>query len=549
MNLLDRFVRAEYSSYEDFSEHFKIRIPDNFNFGFDIVDEYARLAPSQRALEWCNDKGESRNFTFAEISELSNKAANVFTEIGIKKGDTVMLILKRRHYFWYFMPALHKIGAVAIPSTHMLTDQDIDYRIKVAGIKYVICVGDDVVVKHVNDAAALNPGITKMCIEHPVDGYIYLDSLLEKASLKTPERVTENSDPMLIYFTSGTTAHPKMAQHIQIYPLGHILTAGFWQDLRDKDVHLTLSDTGWAKCAWGKLYGQWICGACVFVYDYENKFEPDEILNLLAKKDITTFCAPPTVFRFLIKENLEAYRLHLRACYIAGEPLNAEVYRQWKDRTGIELREGFGQSESPVIIANFPWITPKPGSTGKPSPGLGVKLLNEDGEESLVGEEGEICINIKDGIPAGIFTGYRSDAVSTAEVMYDGWYHTRDMAWKDEDGYIWFIGRGDDVIKSSGYRIGPFEVESALLEHKAVLETAITAVPDPERGQVVKATIVLAKGYTPSPELTKELQDHVKKTTAPYKYPRIIEYVDELPKTVSGKIKRKQIRTIDENKK
>ena len=550
MNLLNRFVQTDYTSYEDFEKNFKINIPENFNYGFDIVDEMGRQAPNQNALKWCNDKGEEKIFTFGDISRLSNKAANVFKEIGIKKGDTVMLIMKRRHYFWYFMPALHKIGAVAIPSTHMLTEQDIEYRIGAAGIKYIICVGDNGVTTHVDKATANTPDITKLCVGNAVEGYIHVDPLLESASDSTPQRVTVNEDPMLIYFTSGTTAHPKMVEHIQTYPLGHILTAGFWQNLKDTDTHFTLSDTGWAKCAWGKIYGQWICGACVFVYDYDDKFPSADILKMLETKKITTFCAPPTVYRFLIKEDLDKYNLkNLRACYIAGEPLNAEVYRQWLEHTGIELREGFGQSESPVLIAVFPWLKPKPGSTGKFSPTLGIKLLDDDGNEAQVGEEGEICINIKNGIPAGIFHGYRNDKDSTDEVMYDGWYHTHDMAWKDEDGYIWFIGRGDDVIKSSGYRIGPFEVESALLEHKAVLETAITAVPDPERGQVVKATIVLAKGYKPSPELTKELQNHVKKTTAPYKYPRIIEYVDELPKTISGKIKRKQIRISDEKNK
>jgi len=548
MNLLNRFCKTEYTSYEDFYSNFSINIPENFNYGFDIVDEYARLAPNQKALHWCSDRGEERIFTFGEISSLSNKAANVFKKYGIGKDDTVILMLKRRHHFWYCLPGLIKIGAVAIPCTHMLTEQDIDYRMEAAKVKYIICANDEVVLSHVDKALSKFPE-TKVFVAGGNDiseKYIDLDKELAYASDATPERVTENNDPMLVYFTSGTTAHPKMVQHVQYYPLGHIITAGFWQNLKDTDTHLTLADTGWAKCAWGKIFGQWICGACVFVYDYDGKFEPADILHLLETKEISTFCAPPTIYRFLIKEDLSKYNLkNLRACYIAGEPLNAEVYRQWLDKTGIELREGFGQTESPVIIATFPWLTPKPGSTGRPSPVLNAKLLDADGTECSVGEEGEICINIEKGIPPGIFHGYRNDDASTANVMYDGWYHTGDMAWRDEDGYIWFIGRGDDVIKSSGYRIGPFEVESALLEHPAVLETAITAVPDPERGQIVKATVVLAKGYKPSPELTKELQNHVKRVTAPYKYPRIIEYVDELPKTISGKIKRKQIRMAD----
>lgn len=543
MNLLDKFLtRQDFDSYEDFAENFKINIPDNFNYGFDVVDEYAKRSPDQVALEWCDEFGRARTFTFREISELSDKAAWVFKKYGIKKGDTVMLILKRRFHFWFCLPALIKLGAIAIPSTHLLTEQDIEYRIGAADIRYIICARDEKILSHV---AKFGSNETIFIADGDSDGYIDLDSEIEAAPLEKPERVTVNEDPMLVYFTSGTTSHPKMVQHVQTYPLGHIITAGYWQTLREGDVHLTLADTGWAKCAWGKIFGQWICGATVFVYDFDSRFNACDILSLLEKKNITTFCAPPTVFRFMIKEDLESYNLSgLRACFIAGEPLNAEVYRQWKNRTGIELREGFGQTESPVLIANFPWITPKPGSTGKPSP-MGVHLINTEGTECEVGEEGEICIDISNGIPAGICHGYRNDDASTANVMRGNMYHTGDMAWRDEDGYLWFIGRGDDVIKSSGYRIGPFEVESALLEHKAVLETAITAVPDPERGQIVKATVVLAKGYTPSPELTKELQNHVKKVTAPYKYPRIIEYVDELPKTISGKIKRKQIREQD----
>ncbi len=552
MNLLNRFCSTEFSSYEDFYNNFKINIPENFNFGFDIVDEYAALAPDQKALLWCNDKGEEKTFTFSDISSLSDKAANVFQKYGVQKSDTVMLILKRRHHFWYCLPGLIKIGAIAIPSTHMLTEQDIDYRVEAADIKYIVCANDKNIIGHVKKVTEKFSGITVFVTggNEGAEEYIDFDAELAAADDKKPERVTQNNDPMLIYFTSGTTAHPKMVQHVQYYPLGHILTAGFWQNLKDTDTHFTLADTGWAKCAWGKIFGQWICGACVFVYDYDDRFAPNDILHVLSTKNITTFCAPPTVYRFLIKEDLKKYDLsNLRACYIAGEPLNAVVYEQWLKQTGIELREGFGQSESPVIIATFPWLDPKPGSTGRPSPVLGMHLLDDDGNDVPVGEEGEICIDISHGIPPGIFHGYRADDAATAGVMHDGWYHTGDMAWKDEDGYIWFVGRSDDVIKSSGYRIGPFEVESALLEHPAVLETAITAVPDPERGQIVKATVVLAKGYSPSPELTKELQNHVKHVTAPYKYPRIIEYVDELPKTISGKIKRKQIRTEDANRK
>jgi len=547
MNLLAKYVKADYKSYEDFYENFKINIPENFNYGFDIIDQIANECPNQRALVWRNDKGQSKDFSFKEISSLSNKAANAFIKLGLKKGDTVMLIVKRRYQFWYLMVALHKLGIVAVPSTHLLTEKDIDYRIKSADIKMIISVADKIVEKHINDAISENFNVKLCSIDGKMNGFTDLDELIEQSNDETPERTTVNNDPMLIYFTSGTTAHPKMVEHISTYPLGHILTAGFWQNLKDTDVHFTMSDTGWAKCAWGKLYGQWICGAAIFVYDYDGAFTPVDILNVIQTNKMTTFCAPPTIYRFLIKEELNKYDLSsLRACYIAGEPLNAEVYKQWLDKTGLELREGFGQTETPVLLAVFPWITPKPGSTGKPSPHLNIHLLDEKGNECGVGDEGEVCIDIKKGIPAGIIQQYRNEPLANAEAMKNGYYHTGDMAWRDEDGYFWFIGRGDDVIKSSGYRIGPFEVESALLEHPAVLESAITAVPDLERGQIVKATVVLAKGYSASDELKKELQNHVKRTTAPYKYPRIIEFVEELPKTISGKTKRKQIRIEDQ---
>ncbi len=548
MNLLNKFCPTEFSSYEDFCKRFKITVPENFNFGFDIIDEYARLDPDRKALFWCNDKNEEKTFTFADISRLSDKAANVFVKYGIKKSEPVMLILKRRYQFWYCLPGLIKLGAIAVPSTHMLTEQDIIYRIEAAGIKHLICANDKNIIEHIRKVSQKYPETTVFVTggTNGAEEYIDFDKEISSAEDATVKRCTVNTDPMLIYFTSGTTAHPKMVRHVQKYPLGHIVTAGFWQNLKDTDLHFTLADTGWAKCAWGKIFGQWICGACVFVYDYDDRFEAEDVLHVISTKKITTFCAPPTVYRFLIKEELEKYDLSsLRACFIAGEPLNAEVYRQWFNRTDIELREGFGQTESPVIIATFPWITPKPGSTGKPSPAIGLRILDENGTECAVGEEGEICIDISNGIPPGVFHGYSKDDAATNAVMYNGNYHTGDMAWKDEDGYIWFVGRGDDVIKSSGYRIGPFEVESALLEHPAVLEAAITAVPDPERGQIVKATVVLTKGYEPSPELTKELQNHVKRVTAPYKYPRIVEYVKQLPKTVSGKIKRKQLRSKD----
>ncbi len=553
MRVADKFANMSFESYEDFKNNFKINIPENFNFARDVIDDYAQNAPDQRALVWCNDEGQEKIFTFSDISRLSKKAANALSSLGIKKGDRVLLMIKRRYQYWYINPAICRLGAVIIPATHQLTEKDIKYRIQKANVNLVIVANDPYLTNALEDLRPQMPDVKMATISGKCDGFIDFDELVENASEAFEEPVGElapkNNDLMLLYFTSGTTGMPKMVAHNFVYPLGHILTAGFWQNLKETDLHLSLADTGWAKCSWGKLYGQWIMGAAVFVYDYESKFHPIEIAQMIEKYSITTFCAPPTVFRFMIKEDLSKIDLSsLRATYNAGESLNPEVYRQWYNLTGIKLREGFGQTETPVIVASFPWFDPKPGSMGKPSPVLNAKLLNPKGEVCEVGEEGEICIDIKNGIPTGVFFGYHGEEEMTSSVMFDGWYHTGDVAWCDEDGYYWFIGRSDDVIKSSGYRIVPFEVESALIEHPAVLETAITAVPDAVRGQIVKATIVLANGYTPSEELKVELQQHVKRVTAPYKYPRIIEFVNELPKTISGKIRRVQIRNEDANK-
>jgi acetyl-CoA synthetase len=360
-----------------------------------------------------------------------------------------------------------------------------------------------------------------------------------------PSKVNTNSDIMLLYFTSGTTGMPKMVQHNFAYPLGHVATAKFWHQVRDGGLHITVADTGWAKAAWGKIYGQWICGTALFVYDYD-RFVPQDMLNVIVKYKVTTFCAPPTVYRFLIREDLSKYDFSaLKNCTVAGEPLEPEIYEQFKAGTGIKLRECYGQTELTVTVCTYPWMEPKPGSMGRPSPGYDIDLLRDDGSSCDMGEEGQLVIRTGKRKPIGIFGGYYRDEELTKSVWHDDIYYTGDMAWRDEDGYLWFVGRSDDVIKSSGYRIGPFEVESALMEHQAVLECAITGVPDPDRGTVVKATVVLAKGWSPSEELKKELQNHVKKITAPYKYPRIVEFVTELPKTISGKIRRVQIREED----
>ena len=553
--MLEKYLsRVDFTSYEDFYENFKINVPENFNFAYDVVDEYAKTTPDKIAIVWCDKSGAEATFTFGQLKEYSDKTANFFKSLGIKRGDPVMLILKRRYEFWFCILALHKLGAVTIPATHLLTSKDIVYRANAADIKMIVCVNEPEVVKHIEDSASKTPTEKyKALINGTKDGWLDFSSGIEEASseFQRPQgdAGSHNSDISLLYFTSGTTGMPKMVQHDYEYPLGHILTARYWQNVSEGGLHLTVADTGWAKAVWGKIYGQWLSGCAVFVYDFD-KFVPKELLEVISKHHVTSFCAPPTIYRFFIKEDLSKFDLSsLKYCTVAGEPLNPEVYSQFYKATGIKLMEAFGQTELTVTVGTFPWMEPKPGSMGKPSPGYDIDLLDDNGNSCQDGEEGQIVIRTTQKKPAGMFGGYYRDEALTKSVWHEGIYYTGDMAWRDEDGYFWFVGRADDVIKSSGYRIGPFEVESALLEHPAVLECAITAVPDPIRGQIVKATVILAKNYTPSDELVKELQDHVKRVTAPYKYPRIIEFVSELPKTISGKIRRVEIRQTDKENK
>ena len=549
--MIEKFVSLEYQSYEDFYKNWQIKVPDNFNFAYDVVDEWAAQAPDKIALVWCDDKGNKAQFTFREIKIYSDKAANFFKSVGIKKGDPVMLILKRRYEFWFCIIALHKIGAVCIPATHLLKKKDLTYRNEAASVKMVVAVAGEEVIGQIDEAQSESPTLTlKALVGGEREGWINFDTELNKASESwvkpSGTDMTKNDDIMLLYFTSGTTGYPKMVQHNFTYPLGHILTAKFWQCVQNDKLHLTVSDTGWAKSVWGKLYGQWIAGAIVFVYDYD-KFIPKELLQKIADYGIATFCAPPTIYRYLIKEDFSQYDLSkLEYCVVAGEPLNPEVYNQFLKLTGLKLREGYGQTELTVSLATYPWMEPKPGSMGRPSPGYDIDIIDDTGRSCEVGEIGEIVVRTDKRKPVGIFDGYYRDTERTKSVWFDEIYHTGDPAWRDEDGYYWFVGRTDDVIKSSGYRIGPFEVESALLEHPGVLECAVTAVPDEVRGQVVKATIVLTKNFQASEELKVELQNHVKNVTAPYKYPRIIEFVEELPKTISGKIRRVEIREHDQ---
>lgn len=551
-HLLNTFCpRIDFDSYEDFAENFRIDVPENFNFAYDVVDEWARVEPDKRALLWCDDHDNERTFTFTDISRLSNRMANSFSAMGIGKGDVVMCILRRRWEYWVTAVALCKIGATIIPATLQLTKKDIVYRAQSAHVKAMVCVDDDYVCGEVEKALPESPSIESVIVAGGTrEGWTSYESLLEEGSedwvRPAGDKATKNSDIMLIYFTSGTTGMAKAVCHSFVHPLGHIITAKYWQQVQEDRLHMSVSDSGWAKFGWGKIYGQWICGATVFAYDMD-KFVPAKLLQKIQDYKLTTFCAPPTMYRFMLQEDVERYDLSSVANFAtAGEPLNAEVTLAWERLTGKKIREGFGQTEGPVLLATFPWIEPRPGSMGKPSPLFNIRLLDENGNEMDDGEEGAICVTkLKEAYPPGLFVGYFQDPKRTAETVGGEYYNLHDMAWCDSDGYYFFIGRNDDVIKCSGYRIGPFEVESALVEHPAVVEAAVTAAPDPVRGMVVKASIILAKGWEPSDDLVKELQNHVKKTTAPYKYPRIVEFVDELPKTVGGKIKRREIRNAD----
>lgn len=551
--MIEKFLdRTNFDSYEDFKANYRLKIPPVFNFAYDVVDEWAKTDPQKPALVWCNDDGGEMRFTFSEVKEKSDRAANVFKKFDIKKGDTVLLMLKQRPEVWFCMLALHKIGAIVIPATFQLTPKDIVYRCNAADVKMIVCAQDDEIIKHIETARPECVLLQTVAIvgDKISEGYVDMRREIDLASDQW-ERVSgiKNSDLMLIYFSSGTTGMPKMIFHDYEYPLGHIVTAKYWQKVQDGRLHLTVSDSGWAKFGWGKIYGQWICGAVIVAYDTE-KFEPIKMLETIDRLKLTTFCAPPTVYRFLIKEDLSKCDFStIKHAGIAGEPLNPEVFYKFREATGLEVTEGFGQSETSVLIANFGWFPIKPGSTGKFSPLYDLDIVDENGISCEDGIVGSIVVkNTDKQHPTGLFHRYYRDEAATNAAWQNGVYNTGDTAWRDAEGYIWFVGRSDDVIKCSGYRIGPFEVESALLTHPSVLECAVTAVPDPVRGQVVKATVVLTRGYSGSDALKKELQAHVKKVTAPYKYPRVVEFVDELPKTVSGKIRRVQIRKEDENK-
>ena len=535
--------RTTFDSYADFKKNYELYVPEKFNFARDVVDAWAQADETKRALVWLNDSGERREFTFKEISELSKKAANYLSSLGLKKGDRIMTLLKRNWQYWVTAVACHRMGVVIIPASVQLATKDIVYRVNAADIKAVIATDDAWSQKQVEDSVPQCPGLQHILkVRGEKEGWLNYDAGIENASADFTMPEICNDDVLVCYFTSGTTGMPKLVVHDQTYPLGHIVTAKFWQRVEDGGLHLTVSDSGWAKFGWGCIYGQWISGSAVLGYDMD-KFDARNLITVIRTEKPTTFCVPPTMYRFMMKEGITREDfMSVRSCGTAGEALAAEITKEFQRITGLVIHEGFGQSEGSVLIGNFAWFDPKPGALGKPSPLYDIAIVDENGDECQVGQEGEIVIrNLHKTVPPGLLRGYWVDG--KVERNYDEVYHTNDVAWADENGFYWYVGRNDDVIKCSGYRIGPFEIESVLLTHPAVLECAITGAPDPIRGQVVCASIILAPGYEGTPELTKELQNYVKKLTAPYKYPRVVRYVTELPKTVSGKISRARIRT------
>jgi acetyl-coenzyme A synthetase len=559
--MIERFLtQTKFTSEDDYAKHLHFIVPENFNFAYDVMDAWAEEKPDKVALLWTSERGEEVSTTYREFKEQTDRTAAYFMQLGIKHGDKVMLILKRHYQWWLSMMALCKVGAIAIPATHMLTVHDIVYRNQSASVKYIICANDEYITEQIAKAMPDSPTVKALVavnalseLDKPIPKgfHDWRKEWAEAPAFVRPDNVNTNEDTMLMYFTSGTSGEPKMVAHDFLYALGHLTTGVYWHNLHANSLHLTVADTGWGKAVWGKLYGQWFAGATVFVYDHE-KFTAEKIMRQMEKYHITSFCAPPTIYRFMIREDFSKYDLSsLEWCTTAGEAMNPSVANRFKELTGVTIYEGFGQTETTMTLGTFPWVKPKPGSMGKPNPQYDVQLLRQDGTECEDGEKGEICIRIGDKKPLGLFKGYYRDEERTKETWHDGIYHTGDMAWHDEEGYYWFVGRTDDVIKSSGYRIGPFEVENALMTHPAVVECAITGVPDPIRGMIVKATVVLAPEYKAKAgdELIKELQNHVKHETAPYKYPRLIEFVNELPKTISGKIRRVEIREKDNQKK
>jgi acetyl-CoA synthetase len=541
----------DYKGYDDFAKNYSLEVPDDFNFAFDCVDKTAEDTPDKTAIVWCGDDAPTVRYSFDDVKRYSDGAARYFRSLGIGKGDKVMLILKRHIHFWFSLLGLQKIGAIAIPTTHHITTDDIVYRMNMSEAVAIITTDDVKLIQITEAAVEKSPSVRHLIRTGTSDApgvsdrWLTLEAEMRKlAEEKVPvelPRVTKNGDMMLIYFTSGTTGMPKMVAHDFLYPIAHTVTAKYWQNLHENSLHFTISDTGWAKAAWGKLYGQWLCGAAVLVYEHE-KLNAHRLLKVLEEHRVTSFCAPPTAYRVIVKAKLENYDLSaLEYAVSAGEPLDEELFQKFKSFTGISIREAYGQTETVPIVLTPPYVEPVPGSIGKPNPLYDLCFLDKDGHEVGPGEDGEMCIRVDPGSP-GIFMGYYRNDEMTSEVWREGLYHTGDLATRDEDGYVWFIGRSDDIIKSAGYRIGPFEVESVVNAHPAVHECAVTGVPDALRGQRVKASITLNEGYEPTDALKKDIRAFVKANAASYKVPRIIEFVDEMPKTISGKIRRKALR-------
>ena len=541
---IQRFLKKIwFDNYDDYKENAVLNIPENFNFAYDVVDVIANETPDKVAIIWVNDSGEKKVITFRMLADMSGAVANFLRERGVGRGDLVLLFMRRRWEYWVLMMAMHKLGAIPVPSTNQLKAEDIKYRLHAADIKTVVAYDDGAIMNEIRDAIGADDFIQLIdCAD--------VANACENYPTEIERVMNENTDTMVVYFTSGTTDMPKMVAHNFVYPLGHVNTAMFWQRLTDGDIHFTLSESGWAKCSWGKMYGQWLAGATVFVFDFSRVFTARDLLAAISENHVTSFCAPPTAYKMMLGANMAKYDLSaLTKADVAGEALNPEVYEKFLARTGVKLHEGFGQTETCVMLFNNPWIEPKPGSMGMPAAGWDVQLLDERGRPIAdANTVGEICVCVKNGKPLGLFQGYHKNDKQTASVYKDGFYHTGDMAYRDVDGYFWFVGRNDDLIKTSGYRVSPFEVESVLLTHPAVREVAVTAVPDASRGQAVKATIVLNKYFQPTDVLVRQLQNHVKTNTAHYKSPRVIEFVDVLPMTISGKIRRALIRTLDSAK-
>ena len=541
--LYKKFSNEEFDEAGHFVG-FSLHYDENYNFAYDVVDEIARQEPQKIAVVWCDEQGNEKTLTFQEISELSSKAANFFLSQGIRKGDRVLLMLKRHYEYWYLHMALHKIGALSVPATHMLQPHDIAYRIEAAGVKAIICAEDEDLCRRIREASA-NKNLLLYTVRAEREGFLCLDQPIAEASARLERIPTKVTDPMIMYFTSGTTGNPKMAVHNYTYSLAHIVTAKYWQCVKENGLHLSVADTGWAKASWGKLYGQWLCGSAVMVYEFE-RFNSEKMMQVLEKYQVTSFCAPPTLFRLMAKNGIrkEAFA-SVEHASTAGEALQEEIIKLFYEKTGLEIMEGFGQSETVLIIGNFKGSHPKRGSMGKPNPLYHVMLVDREQNPVKAGEQGEIVIDTRNHMPEGLCQGYERNADANARYWKNGIFHTGDTAYYDKDGYYYYIGRLDDVIKSSGYRIGPFEVESILIQHEAVLECAVTGVPDAERGQLVKATIVLRQGFEPSEALKEELKQFAKARLAGYKYPRVIAFADALPKTTSGKICYNQIREKD----